>query len=300
VSSTTTRTGTLSTEQATAVDALVERAAVTDGASAFNEQQLLDLHRRAANASYALAEQDGSLVGVGLLETGDGTAASGALVVDPGRRRAGVGRALVDELVAATPGRMQMWAHGNLPGAVALAARTGFSPVRELWMMRRGMTGSVPLPEPRWPDGVRLRTFRVGQDEDDWVRVNAAAFADHPEQGRKGRADLAERMAEPWFDPTGFLIAERDGQMVGFHWTKVDEHRAAEPEVGEIYVLGIDPGAQGGGLGKALALAGLRHLRDRGVPAVILYVEADNPAAVRLYTGLGFAHTATDVLYGHG
>jgi mycothiol synthase len=167
-------------------------------------------------------------------------------------------------------------------------------------MMRRDMTGSAPLPEPRWPDGVRLRTFRVGQDEEEWVRVNAAAFADHPEQGRMGRADLAERMAEPWFDPTGFLVAERDGRMVGFHWTKVDERRAAEPGVGEIYVLGINPAAQGGGLGKALALAGLRYLRDRGVPAVILYVEADNPAAVRLYTGLDFAHTATDVLYQHG
>lgn len=300
MSSTTTRTDTLSTDQATAVDALVERAAITDGVSALNEQQLFDLHRRAADASYALAEHDGSLVGIGLLETGDGTAASGALVVDPGRRRAGVGRALVDELLTATPGRLQMWAHGNLPGAAALAAQTGFAPVRDLWVMRRGMSGSEELPEPRWPDGVRLRTFRVGRDEDEWVRVNAAAFADHPEQGRKGRADLDERMAEPWFDPAGFLLAEQDGRMVGFHWTKVDEHRAAEPEVGEIYVLGIDPAAQGGGLGKALALAGLRYLRERGVPAVILYVEADNPAAVRLYTGLGFTHTATDVLYEHG
>jgi mycothiol synthase len=290
----------LSTDQAAAVVALVERAAAVDGASALNEQQLLDLRRGAAGAWYVLAEDGASLAGIGLIEVDGDAPASGALLVEPGRRRAGTGRALVEALVEAAPGRLQIWAHGNLPGAVVLAARAGFSPVRELWMLRRGISGSdADFPDPRWPDGVAVRTFTVGRDEDEWVRVNAAAFADHPEQGRMRRSDLEERLAEPWFDPAGFFLAERDGRLVGFHWTKVDPHRAVEPEAGEIYVLGIDPAAQGMGLGKALALAGLRYLRDRGVPAVILYAEADNPAAVGLYAGLGFTHTTTDVMYEH-
>jgi mycothiol synthase len=290
----------LSPDQAAAVVALVERAAAVDGAAALNEQQLLDLRRGTPGAWYVLAEDGVSLTGIGLVEVDEGAPASGALLVDPEHRRAGAGRALGDELVEAAPGDLRIWAHGNLPGAAALAARTGFSPVRELWVLRRPISRAEPdFPEPRWPDGVALRTFTVGRDEDEWVRVNAAAFAHHPEQGRMRRSDLEERLAEHWFDPAGFLLAERDGRIVGFHWTKVDRHRAVEPEAGEIYVLGIDPAAQGMGLGRALALAGLRHLRGRGVPTVMLYVEADNPAAVGLYAGLGFTHASTDVMYEH-
>jgi mycothiol synthase len=300
VSFSTSGVGELSTDQAAAVVALVERAADIDGASALNEQQLLYLRRGAPGGWSVLADDEGSLTGFGLIEVDENLPASGALIVDPGRRREGIGRAVVGQLVKAAPGRLQIWAHGNLPGAAVLAAGTGFTSVRELWVLRRWIGGAEPdLPEPRWPDGVVLRTFTVGRDEDEWVGVNAAAFADHPEQGRMRRPDLEERMAEPWFDPAGFFLAERDGRVVGFHWTKVDPHRAVEPGAGEIYVLGIDPTAQGMGLGKALALAGLRHLQDRGVPAVTLYVEADNPAAVGLYAGLGFSHTATDVLYEH-
>src|SRR5690606_10535850 len=115
------------------------------------------------------------------------------------------------------------------------------------------------------PAGVRLRPFRPGADEPAWRSLNARAFADHPEQGRWTLADLRLRMAEPWFDPAGFLLAERetDGRLLGFHWTKVHakdpSSTGGEPApIGEVYVLGVDPQAQGLGLGRALTLAGLR------------------------------------------
>jgi mycothiol synthase len=110
-------------------------------------------------------------------------------------------------------------------------------------------------------------------------------------------------MAERWFDPAGFLLAERvaDGSLVGFHWTKV--HGAAptkehghEP-IGEVYVLGVDPAARGGGLGVALTLAGLRHLQARGLRTAMLYVDESNPGAVALYRKLGFTIWSTDVAY---
>jgi mycothiol synthase len=148
------------------------------------------------------------------------------------------------------------------------------------------------LPEPAPPAGVMIRSFRPGADEDAWLAVNARAFADHPEQGRITSADLAERMAESWFDPAGFLLAERDGRVIGFHWTK--EHGAG---LGEVYVLGVDPDAAGGGLGKALLYAGLRHLRNAGDTEVELYVESDHPTALGLYRGAGFVERTRDVLY---
>jgi mycothiol synthase len=177
---------------------------------------------------------------------------------------------------------------------VALAARLGFTPVRELWQMRRSLLDGIP--EPELPAGVRLRAFVPGQDDEEFLRVNNAAFDWHPEQGGWDRAQLRLREAEPWFDAAGFLLAvDESDRLLGFHWTKV--HTDPEP-IGEVYVLGVDPSAQGMRLGAALTLAGLHHLRERGQSRVMLYVEADNAPAVRLYSSLGFTRWQADVSYG--
>jgi mycothiol synthase len=158
----------------------------------------------------------------------------------------------------------------------------------------------VPADDPAAPPGVTIRTFRPGSDEEAWLAVNHRAFAHHPEQGAWTMADLRLREAEPWFDPAGFFLAERDGQLAGFHWTKVHaDGGAGGAPIGEVYVVGVDPGKQGGGLGRALTLAGLAYLRRLGLADVTLYVDEDNTAAVRMYTALGFSRWSTDAMYRH-
>jgi mycothiol synthase len=156
----------------------------------------------------------------------------------------------------------------------------------------------VPLPDERALDGLRLRAFRPGEDEDAWLGVNSRAFAAHPEQGGWTMTDLAEREASDWFDPAGLIVAEApDGTMAGFHWTK--EHRdPGQDPVGEIYVLAVDPAYQGHGLASALTVAGLRHLAGRGLETVLLYVDGDNEPAIATYRRMGFERVALDVMYG--
>jgi len=219
---------------------------------------------------------------VGAVAVGD---APVEFVVHPRYRRQGRGRALVDDLVER--GETRFWAHGDLPGAQALAAAAGLRAVRTLLVLS---TTDRAVPEVPVPDGVRLRSFTEA-DADAIVAVNARAFAHHPEQGAMDRADFDRRRSESWYDPAGLFVAERDGQVVGFHWTKVEDG------VGEVYVVGVDPSAHGGGLGKALTAIGLRHLWGSGVGEIDLYVEGDNDPALAVYRRLGFTEKARDVLY---
>lgn len=208
-----------------------------------------------------------------------------SLAVHPGHRGEGRGAALA---AAVSADVVTAWSHGDHPAAAPLATQHGLRAARRLWVMRRGL--NVPLPELMVPAGVNLRSYRSG-DADELLRVNAAAFEDHPEQGAMDATDLADRMGEPWFDASGLLLATDDttGRLLGFHWTK--RH---SPEHGEVYVVGIDPAAQGRGLGRLLTLAGLHHLADGRTRDVLLYVEEDNAAARTVYERLGFTHDEAD------
>lgn len=280
-----------------AIGSLVAAAQVTDGFAPLNEQTSLRLHGVIPGVRHLVVHVRGELAAYAQIDLGSCADArepgSIELVVAPTHRRQGIATTLVARAVAEAPGRpLLAWAHGTTPGAVALADRLGFAAVRSLLQMSRPLDGIGPPSDP--PSGIRIRTFAPGQDEDGWLAVNAAAFAHHPEQGHWTRADLAARETENWFDPAGFFLAETTGtppRLVGFHWTKVDGG------IGEVYVVGIDPSAQGGGLGKVLLLTGLVYLRSRGCSVVGLYVESDNIAARGLYERQGFAVHVTDTMF---
>ncbi|MFI8344504.1 mycothiol synthase [Streptomyces sp. NPDC085639] len=285
----------LTEEQASAVLDLIEDAARTDGTTAVSEQGRLQLRGGPREGiRHFLLTEDGRLSAYGQLEDTDPVEAPAAeLVVHPALRGRGHGRAMGTALLAASGKRLRVWAHGGKSAARHLAQVLGLTLFRELRQLRRPLTDGAPLPEPVLPPGVSVRTFVPGADDAAWLAANAAAFAHHPEQGSLTRRDLEDRIAQPWFDPKGFFLAERDGELVGFHWTKV---HAAE-RLGEVYVVGVRPGAQGGGLGKALTAIGLRHLAAKGLPTAMLYVDADNPAALSVYEGLGFTTHEVDLMY---
>lgn len=196
-------------------------------------------------------------------------------------------RAAFDEIATRGGGSVNWWVHQ--PGELAdrIADDVGLTLGRRLLQMRR----SLPIAE---TTAIEVRSFVVGRDEPEWLRVNNAAFHDHPEQGGWTTDTLRQREAEPWFDPGGFLLHERDGELAAFCWTKV--HGGATP-MGEIYVIAVDPRFHGLGLGKALTIAGLTHLADRGLRVGMLHVDAANTAAYAMYERLGFAVHHADNAY---
>ena len=279
----------LSAAEQQAVRTLVADAERIDGVSPVGEQVLRDL--AAEEGAHLLAVGPPGTVAGYLNLTPQGTV---ELVVHPAARGRGIGTALMRAALEHSSVPVRVWAHGTLPVAKALAATLGLRAVRELVQMRRPLAGVTHLDVPR---GVSIRTYSGSHDDPELLRVNNAAFSWHPEQGGWTDSDLAERFAEPWFDPRGlFLAFDERGALRGFHWTKVHDDR-----LGEVYVLGVDPAAQGRGLGRVLTAVGLDHLRQRlgseDQAAVILYAESDNVAAIKTYESLGFRRSSVDTAY---
>lgn len=268
---------------------LLAAAAVSDGVDPISEAASLRLHHPGTGMMHLLAhDAAGALVGYAALDE-RAERRTAEFAVHPEHRRHGVGAALLAALLGRIEGPLWVWAHGEHPAALRLAERAGLARKRELLQLRRGL--DEPIPPRVLPDGVTLRTFLPGEDEAAVVRVNNRAFSWHPEQSHWDVRALAVREEQPWFDPKGFLLAvDQQGRLLGFHWTKV------HPEgPGEVYVIGVDPDAQGTGLGAALIVAGMEHLRAQGLAEVMLYVESDNATALQTYRKLGFRQHHTDV-----
>lgn len=294
------RTALSDAEQA-GIRELIAAATAVDGVAPVGDQVLRELsHDR---TRHLLATDGTALVGyLNLAPGGDDDPPMAEMVVHPEARRRGTGAALARAGLAEGAAGTRIWAHGNLEAARALAASLDLKAVRELLQMRRPLTDLPPL---RTAEGVRIGTYAGPEDDAELLRVNNAAFSWHPEQGGWTEQDIAERRGEAWFDPEGLFEAFDDetGALLGFHWTKV--HAASrgelhEPALGEVYVVGVDPAAQGRGLGSVLTLVGLHHLAKRGLATVLLYVEADNSAAVATYRNLGFEVFGVDVAYAAG
>lgn len=281
---------------------LFDASTAVDGRRPLSDQLWLDLLHGGRPGSVAVTATDRTdprigadriddqIIGYAQRSCGNDTVVV-QLVVHPEHRDRldSIGPALLRAAIeAAPPTGVTWWVHDPEPAHHRVAESLGWVAGRSLLQMRR----SLPTDE---PVTVTTRPFRPGLDDEAWLEVNNRAFARHGEQGGWDLAALRQRMSEDWFDPEGFLVHEENGTMLGFCWTKL--HHELDPVEGEIYVIGVDPSAHGRGLGRQLTLAGLDSIARRGVTVAMLYVDADNTAAVRLYERLGFEVARTDIAF---
>ena len=269
------------------VETLLAAAEQVDGEQPLSDHLWLDLVHGGRQGFAGLVARDGSdgtPIAYAQVSRGNGSW-SIELVVDPEQRSQletlglELVGAAIDIVAGEGGGHVHWWVTQATDAHARIAAEVGLSAGRLLYQMRRPLPTGIPF-------DLKTRPFVVGQDEEAWLEVNNRAFAWHPEQGGWTLETIRSREQEPWFDPAGFLLHERDGRLAGFCWTKV--HADRDPVLGEIYVVAAHPDFHGTGLGKALTLAGLDHLAGEGIRVGMLYVDADNTAAVHLYERLGF------------
>ncbi len=287
--------------------ALIADAADHDGIPPVSEHVLLHLRHGGDKAdTHLIATLDDQVVGYAHLDLTDAVEGPSAeLVVSPHHRKRGVGQALLQALHDASGNSLRLWSHGDLPGARNIAEKSGFKRVRTVIQMRRSLND--PIPE--LSKEIEIRNFLPGIDNEEWIALNNRAFTAHPEQSNWSARDLEVRIKEDWFDPQGFLIAEENKAMTGFCWTKIhgghthkhsdqthEEEHDHDP-IGEIYIMAVDPIHFGKGIGRAVTIAGLRHMRYQGIFSAMLYVDEENLAAIKLYQSLGFTEWGRDVLY---
>jgi mycothiol synthase len=284
-----------------AVQHLLHVAEHADGHASVDEHRWVDMAEGGREAFAGLvAWEPGHDHPVAYAQVSRGKQRSWALdlVIDPHHRYDA--QTIAPELLNASldlirdegGGHVHLWVHQPTDAHDAIAASVGLQRGRDLLQLR------VPLPLDEPVPDLALRPFVVGQDEDDWLEVNNRAFDWHPEQGGWTRDELDAREREAWFDPEGFLLHEIGGRLAGFCWTKVHPAHDHGPALGEIYVIAVDPDFGGVGLGRALVLAGLDHLhRRRGINDGMLYVDAANEPARKLYDHLGFVTNHVDRAY---
>ena len=218
------------------------------------------------------------------------------LVVDPHHRyeMATIGPELLDAAVSVIAdsggGHVHWWVFEPTAAHDALASEVGLAPGRTLLQMRRALpfdvaAGPVHPPLPAW-----ARTSRRG-----W-RSTTGPSTRTPSRAVGDVDTLRAREKEPWFDPDGFLLHERDGRLAGFCWTKV--HDRARPAV-----WARSTSSPSTPTSTAWASAGSSRSRGwttspgEGITVGMLYVDNDNTAAVSLYESLGFTVHRTDRAY---
>ena len=261
----------MSDSQRQRFDALVARAHREDGRAPFSDTALYEYGQ--GKRELIWLEDAVALA----------TPTRAQFVVDPDHRRAGQGRAMLSLLQESREGLL-VWALGDHPGAKALAASHGFEPIRSRLHMHAVVT-SLHAGQGPWV------TSFADTDAEEWLALNARAFAGHPELGAIDREALEATMAEPWFKQEDFLLLHEHKRIVAYAWMKLGA------SIGEFYVIGVDPDHRGAGLGRRMVDAGFAHLADRGIRSAQLYVESDNIPALRLYHSMGFTENAIDVQY---
>ncbi len=181
--------------------------------------------------------------------------------------------------------------------ACRVLERLGFRPVRRFLELRLDIAGNVQ----DIGRGARLAIEYDGEqvsspwrhlqhgEEDRLTRLQNRAFAGTWGYNPNTVEEMTFRINSCICSPDDILLICNGGKAVGYCWTMMNcEGGVPSATKGRILMLGVDPDHRGRGIARELALAGLEHLRDKGVGIAQVTVDSENRAAYALYLSLGF------------
>ena len=283
---------------------LIKAAHDFDGTPPIAEHVLLHLrHGGDKSDSHIVFEEDNQVIAYAHLDATDLVAGpSVEAVVHPKNRGKGLGALILKEAIKVCGDKTRIWSHGDLPAAKAIAKSLKLERLWSNLLMSKSLGEIQPITS-KYP----IRTFIPDLDNQAFLSLNNKVFANYPDQGGWSGDDLKVRLNESWFDEKGFFVAEDNGELIGFCWTKIHgahthSHNGEEDDhghdaLGEIYVLAVNPDYKGQGVGRDLTITGLNYLKYQGLNNVMLYVGVENKPAFNLYKSLGFNEFGSDVMY---
>ena len=174
----------------------------------------------------------------------------------------------------------------NLP-ARNLALCLNFKYIRHFHELKLDIK-KIRLPEVE-PSGYTIRALEHHQ-ADKLTHIQNRAFSDAWGFNPNTPDEIAYRINLSSCSPENIIMACLNNHPIGYCWTRIliDENSKAGGVKGEIHMLGVDPDFRKRGIGRNVLLAGLSHLKSKGVAIVELTADGEEPVALGLYESVGF------------
>ncbi len=174
----------------------------------------------------------------------------------------------------------------NLP-ARNLASRLDFKYIRHFYGLKLDPQ-KIRLPDVE-PSAYVIRSLEADEAAK-LTYIQNRAFADSWGFNPNTPGEIAYRINLSSCSPENIMMAYLNHQPIGYCWTRImmEENPEADEMKGEIHMLGVDPDFRKRGIGRNVLLAGLSHLKSKGVSIVELTADGEEQVALGLYESVGF------------
>ena len=219
--------------------------------------------------------------------------------IRPEHRRRGLGTKLLGYAMRRAKELGARVAHVNIPEdsiiAKSMLCKLGFSFVRRFLELR------LDIGEIYWSDtdqaALECCPLQRGE-EDKLTQIQNRAFAGTWGYNPNTVEEIIYRTNLSTCSPENVVLAYEGDKVIGYCWTEIIyEGEAASKRKGRILMLGVDPDYRGRKAGKRVLLAGLAHLKSKGLQVAELTVDSENKVACALYQSTGFKVRASSLWY---